>query len=42
MLESVKMSTCLPPDDRRHYVAWSNLTRSDFAEDYWTELWDFY
>jgi Family of unknown function (DUF5906) len=32
----------LPPDDRRHYVAWSNLTRSDFADDYWTQLWDFY
>jgi hypothetical protein len=32
----------LPPDDRRHYVAWSNLTRSDFADDYWTQLWGFY
>jgi|AmaraimetFIIA100_FD_contig_101_753895_length_1828_multi_4_in_0_out_0_2 hypothetical protein len=32
----------LPPDDRRHYVAWSNLTRSDFVDDYWTTLWDFY
>src|SRR5215470_8950552 len=31
----------LPPDDRRHYVAWSNLTRSDFVDDYWTTLWDF-
>jgi hypothetical protein len=32
----------LPPDDRRHYVAWSNLTRDDFVDDYWTALWDFY
>jgi len=32
----------LPPDDRRHYVAWSNLTRNDFVDDYWTTLWDFY
>ena len=31
----------LPPDDRRHYVAWSNLT-GDFVDDYWTTLWHFY
>jgi Family of unknown function (DUF5906) len=32
----------LPSDDRRHYVAWSNLTRNDFVDDYWTALWEFY
>jgi len=25
----------LPPDDRRHFVAWSELTPGDFSEDYW-------
>ena len=29
----------LPTDDRRHYVAWSELTKDDFAGDYWTTLW---
>jgi hypothetical protein len=29
----------LPADDRRHYVAWSELTRDDFAPDYWTGLY---
>lgn len=29
----------LPLDDRRHYVAWSNATKDDFAEDYWRGLW---
>jgi hypothetical protein len=24
----------LPADDRRHYVAWSELTKEDFTEDY--------
>jgi hypothetical protein len=32
----------LPPDDRRHYVAWSESTRDDFAADYWTELYAWY
>src|SRR5262245_27700413 len=32
----------LPPDDRRHYVAWSNLTRNDFSDDYWNKLWRYY
>lgn len=32
----------LPSDDRRHYVAWSDLTKDDFNEDYWTELWEWY
>src|SRR5262249_7283484 len=25
----------LPPDDRRHYVAWSNLEIKDFPDKYW-------
>jgi hypothetical protein len=25
----------LPADDRRHFVAWSNLTKEDFTADYW-------
>jgi Family of unknown function (DUF5906) len=28
----------LPADDRRHYIAWSELTKADFVDDYWTEL----
>jgi hypothetical protein len=32
----------LEADDRRHYVAWSDLTKEDFAEDYWTKLWRWY
>ena len=29
----------LPADDRRHFVAWSELQKEDFPENYWTELW---
>ena len=32
----------LPADDRRHYVAWSDLTKEDFKDSYWTELWTWY
>ena len=32
----------LPADDRRHYVAWSDLTKDDFAADYWPKLWSWY
>jgi hypothetical protein len=32
----------LPPDDRRHYVAWSDLTKDDFEDHYWTGLWHWY
>ena len=32
----------LPADDRRHYVAWSNLNKGDFPANYWNELWGFY
>lgn len=32
----------LPADDRRHYVAWSDLTRETFDAIYWTNLYDWY
>ena len=32
----------LPADDRRHYVAWSNLSKDDFALGYWNTLWSWY
>src|SRR5262249_34467006 len=32
----------LPPDDRRHYVAWSELTKEDFDDIYWKDIWSWY
>ena len=32
----------LPADDRRHFVAWSDLVKTDFSDKYWQELWDWY
>jgi hypothetical protein len=32
----------LPADDRRHYVAWTDLTRDDFTPGYWNTLWRWY
>ena len=32
----------LPGDDRRHFVAWSDLTKVDFTDDYWNTLWSWY
>lgn len=32
----------LPPDDRRHYVAWSNLNMQMFQTEYWTTLYGWY
>jgi hypothetical protein len=32
----------LPPDDRRHYVAWSDRAKEDFADGYWPKLWGWY
>jgi uncharacterized protein DUF5906 len=32
----------LPPDDRRHYVAWSNRKKDEFPKEYFPELWGFY
>lgn len=29
----------LPSNDRRHLVAWSDLTEKDFEENYWNRLW---
>ena len=37
-----KDSIYLPADDRRHYVAWSNLTRDAFNAHYWAEIWSWY
>lgn len=32
----------LPPDDRRHFVAWSEFTKEDFTREYWNTLWGWY
>lgn len=32
----------LPADDRRHFVAWSQLCKDDFAADYWTSIYRWY
>jgi hypothetical protein len=32
----------LPDDDRRHYVAWSNLDKEDFDDAYWKHIWTYY
>src|SRR4030081_2453121 len=32
----------LPADDRRHFVAWSNLVKDDFGDGYWHTLWSWY
>ena len=32
----------LPADDRRHYVAWSDLSRTDFDEDYFESLYGWF
>jgi hypothetical protein len=32
----------LPPDDRRHFVAWSPLPENPFGENYWNNLWGWY
>jgi hypothetical protein len=32
----------LPADDRRHFVAWSDAKKEEFAVNYWTALWDWY
>jgi hypothetical protein len=32
----------LPADDRRHYVAWSNLTKDSFEDGYFPGMWDYY
>jgi hypothetical protein len=32
----------LPTDDRRHFVAWSDLTKDNFTEVYWNGIWKWY
>jgi Family of unknown function (DUF5906) len=32
----------LPADDRRHFVAWSDLVKEDFEAAYWNGLWHWY
>jgi hypothetical protein len=32
----------LPPDDRRHFVAWSDATKDDFDAAYWQKLWTWF
>lgn len=32
----------LPADDRRHFVAWSELSKDDFGERYWRDLYSWY
>ena len=32
----------LPPDDRRHFVAWTDLAKEDFSPAYWGTLWRWY
>jgi hypothetical protein len=32
----------MPPNDRRHYVAWSDATKEEFEDGYWNDLWGFY
>jgi hypothetical protein len=33
---------CLPAEDRRHFVCWTDLTNADFSESYWTDLFHWY
>jgi hypothetical protein len=32
----------LPADDRRHFVAWCDLTKETFPDGYWPGMWDWY
>jgi Family of unknown function (DUF5906) len=32
----------LPADDRRHYVAWCELTNENFSENYWNQIYQWY
>jgi Family of unknown function (DUF5906) len=32
----------LPADDRRHYVAWCNLTKENFSDNYWNQIYRWY
>jgi len=35
-------SLYLPDNDRRHYIAWSNIKQDDFVDDYWRDFWGWY
>jgi hypothetical protein len=35
-------SLYLPADDRRHYIAWSELRKEAFPSGYWADLWTWY
>jgi hypothetical protein len=37
-----KNSLYLPADDRRHFVAWSPLSKGDFSEDYFTVMYEWF
>jgi hypothetical protein len=37
-----KDSIYLPADDRRTYVAWSNLVKEDFTKEFWDATWQWY
>ena len=32
----------LPPGDRRHFVAWSDVDKDEFDDDYWNAIWSWY
>ena len=32
----------LPADDRRHYVAWSDLSVADFEDGYWNKIYNYF
>lgn len=32
----------LPADDRRHYVAWSEVAKEEFGDDHWNRFWYWY
>jgi hypothetical protein len=32
----------LPGDDRRHYVAWCDLTKENFSDNYWNQIYRWY
>jgi hypothetical protein len=32
----------LPANDRRTYVAWSNIEQKDFSPEYWHQIWSWY
>ena len=37
-----RVAIYLPPDDRRHYVAWSDLNRTDFDADYFNSIYKWF